>query len=82
MKYEMKLLIHSQTLTVELLKFGNCEVIASDTLLGMWLLIDAGIQVNPWACFFPLGAKSAYFGWVACSTVLNDPSTVMLLEKP
>ena len=39
----MELLIHSQTLTVQLLKFGNGEVSSSDTLQGIWLVIHAGI---------------------------------------
>ena len=42
----MKLFIHSQTSTVQPLKFGNGYVIPSHTLLGMWLLINAGIKVN------------------------------------
>ena len=33
MKYEMKLLIHSQTLTVQALKFCNGQVISFHTLL-------------------------------------------------
>ena len=35
----MKLLIHSQTSMVQLLKFGNGQVISSHTLQGMWLII-------------------------------------------
>ena len=31
---------------MELLKFGNGYVISSHTLLGMWLLLHAGIVVN------------------------------------
>ena len=42
----VKLLIHSQTSMVQLLKFGNGEVISSQTLLGMWLLIHDVIKVN------------------------------------
>ena len=44
-KCEMKLLIHSQTSTVQPLKFGNGQVISSHTLLGMWLLIHAGLKL-------------------------------------
>ena len=43
----MKLLIHSQTSTVEPLKFENGLVISSCTFLYMWLLIHAGIKVKP-----------------------------------
>ena len=43
----MKLLIHSQTSTIERLMFENVYIISPRTLLGMWLLIHAGIQVNP-----------------------------------
>ena len=46
-KCRMKLLIHSQTSTVEPVKFGNEEVISSHTLMGMPLLIYAGIKVEP-----------------------------------
>ena len=41
----MKLLIHSQTSTAVLPKFGNVNVISYHTLLGLWLLIHAGIKV-------------------------------------
>ena len=41
MKYDMTLLIHSQTSV----KFGNGSVISSHTLLGMWLLIHAGLKI-------------------------------------
>ena len=44
----MKLLIYSQTSTVALLKFGNGYVFSSQILLGKWLLIHAGIKVNPY----------------------------------
>ena len=59
----MKLLIHSQTSTVAPLKFGNGKVIASHTLLGMWLLIYAEIQLihvskgAPGNVLLPNGAK-------------------------
>ena len=43
----MKLIIYSETATVAPLKFGNGIVISTHTLLGMWLLIDARIKVNP-----------------------------------
>ena len=43
----MKLLSHSETSTVQPLKFGKGKVISSHTLLAMWLLIYAGIKVNP-----------------------------------
>ena len=42
-----KLLIHYQISTVQSLKFGNGEAISSHTLPGMWLLIHAGIKINP-----------------------------------
>ena len=43
----LKLLIHSETSTVQPLKFGNGSVISSNTLPGIWLLIHAGIKDNP-----------------------------------
>ena len=43
----MKLLIHSQTSTVQPLKFGNEQEIASNILLGVWLVIHAEIYVQP-----------------------------------
>ena len=46
-KSAKKLLIHSQTSTVLLLKFVNGKLISSYTLLDTWLLIQAGIKVNP-----------------------------------
>ena len=49
-----KLHIHSQTSTVQPLKFGNGWVIASRTLLGMWLLIYAVIWINPCELKSPL----------------------------
>ena len=42
----MKLLIHSQAATVQMLKFGDGWVISFHNLLGMWLLINAGIKIN------------------------------------
>ena len=42
-----KLVIHSQTSTVQPLKFGNGWTISSHTLLGTWLHIHAAITVNP-----------------------------------
>ena len=45
-KCGMKLLIHSQTSTVQPLKFVNGYVIASQSLLGMCLIIYAGIKVS------------------------------------
>ena len=47
MKCGMKLLIHSKTSKVQPLKFGNELVISSHILKAMWLLIHAGIEVNP-----------------------------------
>ena len=44
---EIKLLIHSQTSTVQPLKFGDGQAISSQILLGIGLLIHAGIKVNP-----------------------------------
>ena len=43
----MKLLIHSQTWTVAPLKFGNGYVISYLILLGIWLLVHAGLTLNP-----------------------------------
>ena len=43
----MELIIHSKTSTVAPLKFSNGEVISSHMLLGMQLLIHAGIKVKP-----------------------------------
>ena len=42
-KYGMKLLIHSQISTAQLLKFGNGEVISFHIQLDMCLFIHAGI---------------------------------------
>ena len=42
----MKLFIISQILTVQQLKFDNGQVISSHTMLGIWLLIHASINVN------------------------------------
>ena len=42
----MKLLVHSQTSTVQPLKFGNRCAISSPILFGMWSYIPAGIKVN------------------------------------
>ena len=55
----MKLLIPSQTLTVQPLKFGNEQVILSHTWMGMWLLIHVETKIrhvssdrlaSPWWC--------------------------------
>ena len=46
-KCERKLLIHSQTLTVAPMMFGNGQVISSHTLWYTFLLIHAEIKVNP-----------------------------------
>ena len=40
----MKLIAHSQTSTVHALKFGDGYAISSHNLLGMWLVIHAGIN--------------------------------------
>ena len=42
----MKLVIDPQTSTVQPLKFGNGQAISFHTLLGVWLLIHTGIEVN------------------------------------
>ena len=44
---EMNLLIHSKTSTAATLKFGKEQVIYSQTLQHLRLLIDAEIKVNP-----------------------------------
>ena len=46
-RWNYLLLIHSQTSTAVLLKFGDGYVILPHALLGMWLLIHAEIEVNP-----------------------------------
>ena len=46
-KSGMKLRIISHRTTVQPLTFGNGEVISSHSLLDMWLLIHAGVKVNP-----------------------------------
>ena len=43
---EMKSLIHYQTAMVQAMKFGNKQVNFSHALLGMLLLIPAGIKVK------------------------------------
>ena len=47
-KCGIKLFIHSQTWAVHLFQFRNGYVISSHTLLDMWLLLHAGINVNPY----------------------------------
>ena len=42
--WPMKLRIHSKTSMVQSLKFRMGKVISSNTLLGMWLFIHAGIK--------------------------------------
>ena len=42
----IKLLIHSQTSTMQPLKFGNEWIISSHTVLGVWFIIHTGINVN------------------------------------
>ena len=39
---------HSETSTVQPLKFGNRWIISSNNLLGMWLVTHAGIKVQPY----------------------------------
>ena len=56
-KYGMKLLTHSQTSTVQPLKFGNGEVFLSHTLPCMWWLIHVGIKVKPYYQKGPLGYR-------------------------
>ena len=38
---------HFAHIRIVLLKFRNGEVISTHTLLGMWLLSHAGININP-----------------------------------
>ena len=47
MQYGMKLLNHSQSPTVAPLNFGHDLVISSHILLGMCLLVHAGLKVDP-----------------------------------
>ena len=47
MMFGMKLLGHYQTPTVQLMKFGYEWVNSPHILLGIWLLIHAGIKGNP-----------------------------------
>ena len=42
----VELLIHSQTSTVQPLKYGDGYVILSHNILGIWLIIHAGIKVK------------------------------------
>ena len=49
----MKLRIHSQSSTVQPLNLGNEKVIPIHALLGMWLLIHAGIKVIIRVCKSP-----------------------------
>ena len=50
-----KLLIHSQTSTVQPLKFGNGLVISSHTLLGMWLLfLSYDVSLRPSVEYLPV----------------------------
>ena len=46
----IKSLIHLQTSTVQPMKFANKYVISSHDLMGMWLLIHAGIEFK--ACWW------------------------------
>ena len=68
----MKSLIHSQILTVHPLKFGNGCVISSHTLLSMWLLTHAGINIRTMCGFMacpegnhaaPLPISVFFFFW-------------------
>ena len=45
--YGVNVLIHSQTSTVQPLKFRNGWVISAHTFLDMYLFIHAGIKANP-----------------------------------
>ena len=65
MKYGMKILIHSQTSTVQPLKFGIGTVISSRTLLDMWLLIHTEIKVKGMLLKGGLGMVTEYkqFNW-------------------
>ena len=44
----MKLLIHTQTSTVQPLQFGKEYIISPHTLLAKWVLIHAEIKVKPY----------------------------------
>ena len=55
----VKLLIYSQTSTAGPLKVENGWIILSHTLLGTWLLVHAGIKVNP------LHWRGATGGWIS-----------------
>ena len=41
------LLIHSQSSTAALFKFGRGWIIPAKNLLGVWLIIQFGIKVKP-----------------------------------
>ena len=45
-KYGMKLLIDSQTATIQPVKLGNGKIISPHTLMGKWLLIHVGIKIK------------------------------------
>ena len=65
-RYKVKdeLLIHSQTSTVQPLKFGNGYIISCHTLQGIWLITHATPWYNP--------VDSSWFGY----NVQNVQNTV------
>ena len=80
----MPLLIHSQTSTVQPLRLGNGETISSHTLLGMWLLIHAGIKVKPCYAWFTPNSRGTWDwlttkkwrGKVVCSSYVTHQKVI------
>ena len=80
---QMTLILTSATSTVQPLRIGNGYVISSPTLLGMWLLIHAGIRVNPW---WQNGCQMVFnIIWhettVSYATLITSESGLPLLEQ-
>ena len=75
------LLIHSQTSTVQPLKFGDGWVILSHTLLDMWLHIHAEIEVNQ--CYLVTGTycRHIYHSNNEQRLEMNNHVSVVLILK-
>ena len=82
----MKLLIHSQTSTLQRLKFGNEYAIASSShiLLDMCLVIHAGIKVNPYkqngVYTFLLQWCKTHFQYVYTQRTENSHTECLILD--
>ena len=77
----MKSHIHSQTSTVQPLKFGNGYIISSHTLFGLRLLIHAGNKVNPCWWKRPLVAISLLIEEMACLHFSTLPPPIQTCRK-